>query len=379
MKGVPSIGAEFLAENGHFNPNKVRYVPESFYNQVKRGIVKKGDVLIVKDGATTGKISFVDNYFSYDTAAVNEHVFRLRVDEQKCLQKFLFYYLFSKQGNAALMKNFKGTAQGGINSQFVNNLNITLPAISIQKAIVKKLDLFFGEYEILKEEKQKLKEGHEKILQSAIDKAVKNFNIGKGTIFSDVATVNGRIGWRGLKRSEYRQEGPMFLAVKNLGKYKLDFSNVNHISKERYDESPEIILNKCDVLLSKDGTIGRVGFVRELPSETTVNSSIVVIRPKNKNFLIPEFLYRYFQSLKFQSLVDRKKTGTCVPHLFQKDIKDFELSIPSIEEQKTFVKKIRYIEQSNKIIDESYVQIKKNIELLPNSVLKKAFKGELIS
>ena len=53
--------------------------------------------------------------------------------------------------------------------------------------------------------------------------------------------IAGRIGWRGLKRSEYTNSGPRFLAVKNiLPTGEVDFSDTDHISQERYDESPEI-------------------------------------------------------------------------------------------------------------------------------------------
>src|SRR5438128_8644038 len=82
----------------------------------------------------------------------------------------------------------------------------------------------------------------------------------------DHVYIAGRIGWRGLKRSEYTKTGPQFLAVKNiLPNGRIDFTETDHLSRERYDESPEIQLRQNDILLTKDGTVGKVGMVDSLP------------------------------------------------------------------------------------------------------------------
>ena len=64
----------------------------------------------------------------------------------------------------------------------------------------------------------------------------------------DIATLSGRIGWRGLTAKEYTREGPWFLSVHSLnhGDY-VDFQEAFHISQVRFDESPEIVLRKGDV------------------------------------------------------------------------------------------------------------------------------------
>ncbi len=72
-----------------------------------------------------------------------------------------------------------------------------------------------------------------------------------------------------------------FLATPNIKNNEIDFLNVNYLTKERYEESPEIMLREDDILLTKDGsTLGTVNIVKELPSKTTVNSSIAVLRFK---------------------------------------------------------------------------------------------------
>ena len=74
-KGIPSLGGEHLNSEGNFNFQKLKFVPLEFFESMSKGHVKFDDVLIVKDGATTGKVSFVRKDFPYSKAAVNEHVF----------------------------------------------------------------------------------------------------------------------------------------------------------------------------------------------------------------------------------------------------------------------------------------------------------------
>lgn len=73
--------------------------------------------------------------------------------------------------------------------------------------------------------------------------------------------IKGRIGWKGLKKNEYLSDGKYrIINGESLTKDGIDWSKAGFISKERYDESPEIMLQKGDILISKDGTIGKLLF-----------------------------------------------------------------------------------------------------------------------
>lgn len=175
-----------------------------------------------------------------------------------------------------------------------------------------------------------------------------------------VAWVRARLGWKGLKAEEYVDEGYAFLATPNIKNKNIDLENVNFITQERYDESPEIKLANGDVLLAKDGsTLGTVNYVRDLPFPTTVNSSIAVITPKHD--LNTVFLYYLFQSTYLKTVIEVKKGGMGVPHLFQDDINRFPIPLPSIDEQE---KIIAFIEVNTRSLDILQSQAEHAIELL---------------
>lgn len=153
----------------------------------------------------------------------------------------------------------------------------------------------------------------------------------------ELAELKGRIGWRGLTAKEYTQTGPFFLSVHSLnyGDY-VDFRDAFHISHERYAESPEIMLKEGDVLICKDGAgIGKVGIVGALSGHTTINSSLLLIR--SGPLILPKFLFRCLSSPYFQEIVNSRLNGATTPHLYQRDITEFPVVLPPIQEQQRIV------------------------------------------
>lgn len=146
------------------------------------------------------------------------------------------------------------------------------------------------------------------------------------------AWVRARLGWKGLKADEYIKDGVAFLSTPNIRKREIDFENVDRITDERFLESPEIILRVGDVLLAKDGsTLGSANLVRYLPEPTTVNGSIAVLTPGRA--FDSGYLFHLILSSLIQSRIQMLKGGMGVPHLFQDDIRRFDVPIPPLEEQ----------------------------------------------
>ncbi|MEU9950596.1 restriction endonuclease subunit S [Streptomyces sp. NPDC047939] len=147
-----------------------------------------------------------------------------------------------------------------------------------------------------------------------------------------VATVHARIGWKALTAAEYQPTGYAFLSTPNIKTPNIDFESVNYISKFRFDESPDLKLQNEDVLLAKDGsTLGIVNIVSGLRQEATVNGSIAILRAFG---IDPRFLRFVLASSEIQGHIGSVKDGMGVPHLFQRDIKRFQLPVPPLAEQR---------------------------------------------
>ncbi len=195
---------------------------------------------------------------------------------------------------------------------------------------------------------------------------------------TDLATVKARLGWKGLKADEYLSDGVVLLATPNLKSYEIDFFNVNYISEWRYQESPEIQLAEGDVLLVKDGsTLGVTNIVRRLRAPTTVNGSIAVLRPNEQ--LVPAFLYQYVSGRDFQKLVQDKKGGLGVPHLFQADLREFILRVPPVPEQRQIAEILDTLDEAIRKTEEIIAKLKQVKQGLLHDLLTRGIddNGEL--
>ena len=125
--GIPSIGAENIEKFGVYDFSKEKFVSEEFFNNMKRGKVQSGDVLLYKDGAYTGKVSMALDGFPHKKCALNEHVFLLRAND-KCSQFFL-YYCLSCDKNKTYLHNLAcaKAAQPGLNQQELLGMPVFIP------------------------------------------------------------------------------------------------------------------------------------------------------------------------------------------------------------------------------------------------------------
>ena len=140
LEGIPSLGGEHLNADGGFNFEKIKYIPEEFFESLNKGRIYPDDIIVVKDGATTGKTSFVDNNFPHKDAAVNEHLFIVRVDPKIAFPKFVFYYLFSTVGQQQILSDFRGATVGGISRNFPLKVDVPIPPLTEQEQIVSELE-----------------------------------------------------------------------------------------------------------------------------------------------------------------------------------------------------------------------------------------------
>lgn len=145
--------------------------------------------------------------------------------------------------------------------------------------------------------------------------------------FNQVIIPKARIGWQGLKKHEYLRSGYSYLiGGTDFSNGTVNLDNIAYVTKERYDMDTNIQVSENDVLVTKDGTIGKVAIVPELNKPATLNSGVFVFRTNSR--LVPAFLFRVLQSSVFREFIDTLSAGSTIKHLYQKDLKNFEFEIP---------------------------------------------------
>ncbi|BDS12779.1 restriction endonuclease subunit S [Aureispira anguillae] len=264
----------------------------------------------------------------------------------------------------------------------MRSIKIGIPPLEEQTRIANFLDNKCAKIDQAIQQKEKLiellKERKQIIIQNAVTRGlnpdVKMKDSGVDWIgdipegwkcmkFKYIIRTKARQGWKGLKADEYVDKSDYgFLATPNIKHKDIAYNDANFITQFRYYESPEIMLKRGDVLLVKDGsTLGISNIVRGLPFKCTVNSSIAVLRVIQEDKLLPEYLDLFIKSQTCQKLIEKKKDGMGVPHLFQSDINNFYIPIFDIEEQQSIVEYIQYHEIK---IDKSILYQSKLIDKL---------------
>lgn len=158
--------------------------------------------------------------------------------------------------------------------------------------------------------------------------------------------LKGRIGWRGLSKDEYLEKSDYrIINATSLEDKYINWDICGYINRERYDESPEIQLQENDILISKDGTLGKIGFVKNLNQLSTVASGVFVLRNTFKNKLDTDYLFHLLKSNIFKDFISKRKaSGSTINHLYQSDLSQFEIELPKIEIQQQVSKLLNVID-----------------------------------
>ncbi len=182
--------------------------------------------------------------------------------------------------------------------------------------------------------------------------------------------IKGRIGWKGLKKDEYLDQGNYrIINATALEEEGINWDDCGYISKERFEESPEIILKDKDILISKDGTIGKLGYVKNLEMDSTVASGIFVVRNQNEEYIDTDFLYYYFKSPFFKWFIKSVTEGSVIPHLYQRDFTDMEFNLFNLDTQKKCSSILNAIEEKINVNR----KINKNLDDILDSIFKENF------
>ena len=151
---------------------------------------------------------------------------------------------------------------------------------------------------------------------------------------SEITTIHARIGWQNLRTSEFLDDGDYYLITgTDIVEGRIDFSNCHYVAKGRYDQDKNIQINNGSILITKDGTLGKVAYVSGLNKPATLNAGVfnVVIKADD---IDGTYLYHYIDGPFLMDYVSKRATGGTIKHLNQSILVDFPVVLPSYEEQK---------------------------------------------
>ena len=183
----------------------------------------------------------------------------------------------------------------------------------------------------------------------------------KTSSLSQVATMHARIGWQNLRKDEFLPKGDYYLITgTNFVDGVIDYHSCYYVSEERYNQDKNIQLKEGSILITKDGTLGKVAYVDNLEKPATLNAGVFNVVCK-MDIIDSRFLYQYLKSPRLMNYVNSTATGGTIKHLNQNILVSFPVRFPENEEQKfigTYFQQLDSLIQSTATKIESLKQVK---------------------
>lgn len=354
--------------------SKCTYLSWKKYFESPEIMVNPGDVLLVKT-ASVGKCSYVNELPQECT--VNPQILVLK--EHKDSPLFLTYLFQTAIGQTYIELNKVGSTIPTLSEDKIGKFSFAFPPISEQLSIVSFLNSKTKLIDDIIAKREKQIELLEEMKSAIISRAVtKGLNLEAkmkdsgiewiGEVPEEweiskvkyIANVCGRIGYRGYTTNDLVSagEGALTIGGKHITHNYLNLSDSDYISWEKYYESPEIMLEKGDIVMAQRGSLGKSALIDREIGEATINPSLVILKRIKANGI---FLHYYLISNMMQDYINLINTATAVPMISQNQIENTPIALPPLSEQQAIAS---YLDSETSKIDSRISKRRKQIELL---------------
>ena len=173
--------------------------------------------------------------------------------------------------------------------------------------------------------------------------------------------LNGRIGWQGLTSAEYKEEGPYLITGTDFHNGTINFETAVHIDEKRWSEASQIQVENGDLLITKDGTVGKVAIISGLDDKASLNSGVLRIQTIDE--IDRRFLYYVLLSDEFWMWFNYTNSGaSTILHFYQNVFDEFTCTFPQKNEQQKIAdfldKKTAQLDKVKSLLEEQIQKLK---------------------
>ena len=351
-EGAIAIGGKHISKN-YLDLSDAEYISWKKYYESPEIMVKQGDIVLAQRG-TLGKSALIKS--DIGPATINPSL--VLINKIKCNNLYLIYNMQSSSVTDYILQINSQTSIPMISQKQIEGIKIAIAKLDCEQAAIatalSDVDSLISALTKKIEKKKAIKQGlmqqlltgkkrlpgYEKNREpvqtewGAIPKDWKTLSIGK------CCSIKARIGWQGLKKSEYLSSGEYVLVTgTDFLNGRIDWKSCVYVSKKRYEQDANIQIVKHDILITKEGTIGKVAFLDDVPCLGTLNSGIFVVRSHSEE-LDQCYLSKIFESFIFDAFLESLVAGSTINHLYQKDFVHFNFPVPPTMSEQTAIANI---------------------------------------
>lgn len=349
--------------------------------------IENGDLLFAWSG--TPGTSFGAHVWKGETAALNQHIFKIEFIEALIDKRFLRYAI-----NQTLDELISG-AHGGVGLRHVTKgkfeaTEIAFPPLLEQKVIADKLDTLLAQVENTKARLERIPQILKRFRQSVLATAV------SGRLTEEWRKRNNsQFPYESRQLSEIIHEmrnglspkpnedgrGHPILRISSVRPFSLDQVDIRHLEVSEKDEK-RYSLQPNDLLFTRyNGSIEFVGVcarVSQLNHDTLLYPDKLIRVRVDKAQVIPEFLEIFAASFEAREYIySLVKSTSGQKGISGKDLKLMKVALPTVSEQTEIVRQVAQLFAHADRIEQQVNNALTRVNNLTQSILAKAFRGEL--
>lgn len=351
--------------------------------------VRIGDVLVNSTGVgTLGRVAQI-RVKPTEPTTVDTHVTIVRPEPERFYPDFFGYMLILIEDEIARSGEGASGQTELARTTLQNKFTVSFPtSLSDQQRIVAILDEAFAGLATATANAEKNLKSTRKLFDSYLNAifAQKGDSWTTSTIGNAVvgelifAPQDGNHGEIHPKKSDYVDQGVPFIMASDLQNGEVNCVDCNFISDKTALGLRKGFAKDGDVLLSHKGTIGRVAFLKTDRKFVLLTPQVTYYRVRNSDVISNRFLPLIFESSAFQREITRiAGAGSTRAYIGIKKQLELEISYPTLAEQLRLADALDGLREKSQLLEATYKQKMNSLMLLKQSLLHRAFSGELTS
>jgi len=335
----------------------------------KARLLPEKSILVTCIGATIGKTGFIRK-----RGTSNQQINSI-IPFTFISPEYIYFSCISVDFQIQINKNSSSTTLPILNKSRFSKLTIPIPPLAEQKRIVAKLDAAFVHLEKIKASLARipelLKRFREAVLTQAVTGSVETIPL--GNLHVDIQT--GPFG-SSLHKEDYIRGGVPVINPSHVKNGEILPDIKVTIGKNKLNELKTFLLNDEDVILGRRGEMGRAAVYKADSGEMLCGTGSIILRKSTG--ISSKFLCYFLRSPFCVRFLDTNSVGSTMINLNQNIIKSLPFPKIGIEEQEQIVSKIEGLFFFADSLEKQYYILQQKIDALPQTILTKAFRGELV-
>ncbi len=366
------VGPRFLRitdiQNGTVSWDQVPYCSVSAKDYAKHSL-HEGDIVFARTGATTGKSFLIREA---PDAVCASYLIKVRSDGEQATPEYLSIFFQSAEYWREIALGTEGAAQGGFNASKLAALKVPLPPLDEQRRIVAVLDEAFEGLARARANAEANLENAKELYPQLRNRLLES---GDGWRNITLSELLDRITYGFTNPMPNAERGPYKVTAKNVVGGVIDYEAARRTTPEAFRD---LLTNKSrpkvgDVLLTKDGTLGRTAVVDR--DDICVNQSVAVLTPNED--VLPKYLSEMLSCSKHQEAMIADAGGTTIKHLYITRVPKITVEVPMLDQQHDMLDELSKKNELCRRVEKEAAAKLKDLDDLRQSLLQRAFAGEL--